>query len=274
MARFQHTVTLAPVPRRWFESCVVTLHDLAESIEADGARLRLPDGRRLPELLLTEGSHLRPGARYHPENDDGSGPDIDQTLTILAWDRKRETALELVTLDDELDGPGHMACTLRLTSAERPSDAKLSVKLETGGGRWTKYAEGSGRLHLDLGKWWASAAGSGRRTTAPVTAKLDHALARATVAAVPRPAGDGCWRVTVTMRVTGRSFVRLLLPLAMTVMGRRARGAFAKALDDAAKQWNDQVPELVRKDMEQLPLELVESLFGIDEEGTSPSLGT
>jgi hypothetical protein len=272
MARFQHTVTLAPVPRRWFESCVVTLHDLAESLEADGARLRLPDGRRLPEPLLTEGSHLRPGARYHPEDDDGSGPDIDQTLTILAWDRNRETALELVTLDDGPDSPGHMACTLRLTNAERPREAELSMKLCAGGGKGTKYADGSARLHLDFGKWWATAAGRGRRTTAPVTGKLDHALARATVAAVPRPADDGCWRVTVTMRVTGRSFFRLLLPLAMTVMGRRAREAFSKALDDAAKQWNDQVPELVRKDKEQLSLELVESLFGTDEERTGPSL--
>ncbi|WP_234441574.1 hypothetical protein [Streptomyces sp. WM6386] len=138
MARFQHTVTLAPVPRRWFDSCVITLHDLAESIEAEGARLRLPDGRRMPELLLAQGAHLRPGARYHPENDDGSGPDVDQTLTILAWDRKRETALELVTLDDDPGGPGHMACTLRLTSAERPREARLSVKVQAGGGAWTK----------------------------------------------------------------------------------------------------------------------------------------
>ncbi|MDG9723155.1 hypothetical protein [Streptomyces sp. DH41] len=66
MARFQHTVTLVPVPRRWFESCVTTLHDLAESLDADGARLGLPDGRPLPGLVLAEGSHLRPGARYRP----------------------------------------------------------------------------------------------------------------------------------------------------------------------------------------------------------------
>lgn len=272
MARIQHTVTLTPVPRRWFESCVVTLHDFAESLEAEGARLRLPDGRRLPELLLAGGTHLRPGARYHPENDDGSGPDIDRTLTILAWDRKRETALELVTLDDDPGGPAHLACTLRLTSAERPREARLSVKVQAGGGSWTKYAGGSGRLHLDLGRWWPSAGGRGRATAIPLTGRLDHALARATVTAVPRPAGDGRWRVTIKVRVRGRSFVRPLLPLAMTVMGRRARGAFSKALDDAAKQWNDQVPELVRKDMDQLLLELVESLFTTDEERTSPSL--
>ncbi|WP_405954893.1 hypothetical protein [Streptomyces phaeochromogenes] len=273
MARFQHTVTLAPVPRRWFESCVVALHDLAEGIEAEGARLRLPDGRRLPELLLAQGAHLRPGARYHPENDDGSGPDIDQTLTILAWDRKRETALELVTLDDDPGGPGHMACTLRLTSAERPREARFAVKVQAGGGSWTKYAGGSGRLHLDLGKWWSQAAGRGRQRATPLTGRLDHALARATVTAVARPAGDGRWRVTVTVRVRGRSFARPLFPLAMTFMGRRARGTFSTALDDAAKQWNDQVPELLRKDMEQLPQELVESLFATDEQQTSPSLG-
>ncbi|XKK61710.1 hypothetical protein HFP71_01930 [Streptomyces sp. ARC32] len=55
MARFQHTVILAPVPRRWFESCVATLHDLAEDTDAEGACLRLPDGRPLPGLVLARG---------------------------------------------------------------------------------------------------------------------------------------------------------------------------------------------------------------------------
>ncbi|NGO43490.1 hypothetical protein [Streptomyces ureilyticus] len=265
MARFQHTVTLTPVPRRWFESCVVMLHDLAESLEEDGARLRLPDGRHLPELFLDKGRHLQRGARYHPESDE-EGPDLDAALTVLAWDRRRETALEMVALDDNPHKPTHMVCTLRLTSVERPREAELSGKAQASGGRWTRYTSGSGRLHLDLGAWWPSAAGRGRRTGPPVTGTLDHPLTRATATVVPRPAQDGRWRVTVKVRVTGRSFARLLLPVAMAVFRRRARAAFAEALDEAAEEWNRQVPELVSKDPEQLRLELVESLFKTDEE--------
>jgi hypothetical protein len=264
MARFQYTVTLAPVPRRWFESCVVALHDLAESLEAEGERLALPDGRHVPDVFLAEGGHLRQGARYHPEKDDGGGPDSDRTLTVLAWDRRRETAVEVVTLDDDPDGLGHMACAFRLTSAERPREVRVSAKLRAGGGKGTKYAEGGARVHVDLDKWWRTAAGEGRPASTPVTGRLDHALARARATAVARPAGDGRWRVTVRVRVKGRSFMRPLLPIAMVAFGRRARAAFAEALDRAARQWNDRVPELVRTDPRELPREIIASLFADD----------
>lgn len=203
MTRFQHTVTVAAVPRRWFESSVLMLHDLADSVEAEGTRLRLPDGRRLPEVLLVEGGHLHPDARYHPQNGDSSGPDLDATVTILAWNRKRRTAVELVVLDDDPDGPGHMACTLWLASGERPREASLSVKLRAGDGTWTRYAAGGGRLHLDLGKWWSSTADRGRLAATPLTGRLDHTFARSSLTVVPRPVDDGRWRVTVTVRVKG-----------------------------------------------------------------------
>ncbi|MEV7892158.1 hypothetical protein ACWD3I_48750 [Streptomyces sp. NPDC002817] len=249
------------------------LHDLAESLEAEGTRLRLPDGRRLPELLLAEGGHLLPGARYHRRTDDDSGPDLDATVAILAWDRKRRTAVELVVLDGDPDSPGSMTCALWLASGERPRAASLSVKWRAGGGRWTSYAVGDGRLHLDLGEWWSSAAGGGRLAAAPLTGRLDHGLARASLTVVPRPADDGRWRVTVTARVKGRSFTRPLVPLAMTVVGRRAHGIFAKALDDAARQWNNRVPEMVRQDTQQLHLKITESLGGAEAERAAQAAG-
>ncbi|MFB6550546.1 hypothetical protein [Streptomyces sp. NPDC056405] len=262
MARLQHTVTLAPVPRRWFESCVTTLHDLAEGLDVEGARLRLPDGRPLPGLVLSEGSHLRPGARYRPVNEKDGQPDADQAVTVLAWDRHRETALEVGTLDDD---PAHRAestCVLRLVNAARPREARLSATLRTSGEKRSKYLGGTVRLHLDLGAWWPSAAGRGRRPlAAPLTGTLTHALARATVTVVPRPAPDGRWRVTVKVRVRGRSFARPLLPVAMAVTGRRAHRAFAEALDDAAREWNGRLPALVRKEGEELRAELTGALL-------------
>ncbi|MFH9730115.1 hypothetical protein [Streptomyces sp. NPDC017260] len=262
MARFQHTVTLAPVPRRWFESCVSTLHDLAESLDADGTRLRLPDGRLLPGLVLSEGSHLRPGTRYRPVREQDGQPDADQTVTVLAWDRHRETALEVVSLDGDPAHRAQSACVLRLVSAARPREARLSATLRASGDKRAKYLGGTVRLRLDLGRWWPSAAGSGRRSVpAPLSGDLAHALARATVTVVPRPAPDGHWRVTVKARVRGRSFARPLLPVVTAVMGRRARRAFAEALDGAARQWNARLPELVLKQGEELRAELAEALL-------------
>ncbi|WP_415942914.1 hypothetical protein [Streptomyces sp. 067-1] len=262
MARFQHTVILAPVPRRWFESCVATLHDLAEDTDAEGVCLRLPDGRPLPGLVLAQGRHLTPGARYRPVNEKDGEPDADQCVTVLAWDRRRETALEVVTVDDDPDRPARLDCALGLTSAERPREVRLSATLRPSGGKGATYLGGTARAHLDLGGWW-QATGDGRRPSrAPLSGTLTHALARVTVTVVPRPAPDGRWRVTVRARVTGRSVARPLLPLAAAVLGARARRACAEALDRAAATWNAQVPELVRKDGERLRAELADALLG------------
>ncbi|WP_405638830.1 NAD-binding protein [Streptomyces sp. NBC_00019] len=60
---------------------------------------------------------------------------------------------------------------------------------------------------------------------------------------------------------------------AMTVVGRRARGIFAKALDDAAREWNNRVPELVRQDTEQLRLKITESLGAAEAERAAQEAG-
>ncbi|AQS65919.1 hypothetical protein [Streptomyces pactum] len=262
MARFQHTVTLAPVPRQWFESCVTTLHDVAEDLDSDGGCLRLPDGRPLPGLVLSEGSHLRPGARYRPVNGKDGQPDADRAATVLAWDRRRETALEVVTVDEDPAHPARLTCVLRLLSAARPREAWLTATLGTTGGKRAEYLGGTVRLHLDLGRWWPSAAGRNRRPlAAPLGGTLTHALARATVTVVPRPAPDGRWRVTVKARVRGRSLVRPLLPVVMAFMGRRAHRSIAEALDGAAREWNARLPALVHKEGEELRAELTGGLL-------------
>ncbi|MFE0908471.1 hypothetical protein ACFW3Y_35270 [Streptomyces rochei] len=61
MARFQHTVTLAPVPRRLLESCAGTPHDLAEDTRAQDT-----------------------GAEHAVDGRSRTGP----TFTVLARDRR------------------------------------------------------------------------------------------------------------------------------------------------------------------------------------------
>ncbi|MEU4979944.1 hypothetical protein [Streptomyces sp. NPDC021969] len=268
MARFQHTVTLAPVPRRWFESCVAALDDLAAGTDVEGGRLTLPDGRPLPGLVLTEGRHLGPGARYRPVNEEDGEPDADQCLTVLARDRRGETVLEVVSLDTLDDDPAHRArlvCALGLTSVERPGKAWLSATLRSDGGKRAKYLGGAGRLRLDLGRWWQATSHGRHPSRAPLGGTLTHALVRVSVTVVPRPAPDGRWRVTVRARVRGRSFARPLLPLATALLGRRARRAGAEALERAAVAWNAKVPALVRMDGERLSAELADALLGAPE---------
>ncbi|MER7962469.1 hypothetical protein [Streptomyces ardesiacus] len=261
MARFEHTVTLAPVPRRWLESCVAMLHDLAQDTEAEAGRLLLPDGRPLPGLVLEQGRHLRPGARYRSVPAEDGEPEADQCVTVLAWDRRRKTALEIVTVEDDRGHPVRIDCALGLTSAERPREASLSATLSTSGRKRAKYLGGTGRVDLDLAGWW-QASGTGRRPSrAPLRGTLTHALARVTVTVVPRPAPDGRWRVTVKARVRGRSFARPLLPLAAAVLGRHARREAAAALDRAAAAWNTHVPALVRKDAGRLRAEVADALL-------------
>ncbi|WP_234332134.1 hypothetical protein [Streptomyces sp. NRRL F-5650] len=261
MARFEHTVTLAPVPRRWLESCVAALHDLAEDTDTEGGRLLLPDGRPLPGLVLERGRHLRPGARYRSVPVEDGEPEADQCVTVLAWDRRRRTELEIVTVEDDRGHPARIDCVLGLTSAERPREAWLSATLSTGGRKRAAHLGGTGRVDLDLAGWW-QATGAGRSPSRPpLRGTLTHALVRVTVTVVPRPAPDGRWRVTVKARVRGRSFARPLLPLAAAVWGRQARRKGAEALDRAAAAWNVHVPALVGKDADRLRADVAAALL-------------
>lgn len=258
MARFQHTVTLLPVPRRWFESFVVVIHELAESLDDDGQRLRLPDGRYLPGLRLVGGKHLKPGARYDLEDGNADETHGRATFTILAWDRHRRTSVDItVRGNDPAGSEPPLSCRLDLKTAERPQQVKLSVRLKAGAGAWSKYAEGHAELHLDLGRLWSSVTGTAPFKGPALSGTVKQTLVRARVTTITRSTHDRFWRVTVRARVKGRSIGRLLLPVVMTVAGRRARTSFVRALDDAARKWNGRIPELVRSD----PSRLVDRVF-------------
>ncbi|WP_199825442.1 hypothetical protein VM636_00580 [Streptomyces sp. SCSIO 75703] len=260
MARLQHTVTLASLPRPWFASLVAAFHDVAETLDADGGRLRLPDGRPA-DLLLTEGRHLIPGARYRAPGEEGARPDGgDPVVTLTAWDRRRATAVEAVAVEEEGGRRTVIAVAAGLRAADRPRELWCSGTLRSSG-RGARYLGGGGEARVDLDRWWSAAAGRGLLPGGPpLRGTLTHALARATVTAVPRPAADGDWNVTVRVRFRGRSFARPLLPLGMLFLGRRLRTAFAARLDDAAREWNAQVPALVRRDAARLRADIADGL--------------
>lgn len=265
MARFRHRVTVIPIPRRWFESSVRTLHALAESLRAgpDGA-LRLPDGRAVPELRLARGEHLRPGARYEAreeareqaQEEDGS----PLALLVEEWRSDLATAVRL-----DLRSPDGAAATAtaRLASARSPGTVEADGRL-TAPGRESSLRRGSGELRADLAAWWRAAdrrRGTGRGGPAPLTGTLDHRLARARFQITPRRAPSGRWELTCTVTVRGRSWARPLVALGLLVARVRVRRELASALERAAADWNSAVPGLLRKDAAQLRAELTELLL-------------
>ncbi|MGY5627876.1 hypothetical protein ACW7N6_02320 [Streptomyces sp. UC1A3] len=247
MARFQHTVTLAPVPRRLLESCVGTLHDLAEDTRAQDTAAE------------------DAGAEDAADGRSRTGP----TFTVLAWDRRRETAVEVVTEDHGPDHRVRLVCALGVRSAARPREAWLTATLRTGGGKGRNHLEGTARLRLDLGGWWQATGGRRRTAASPLSGTLTHALARATVTAAPQPAPDGRWRETVRARVRGRSFARPLLAVAALLLRARARRTFAEALDDAAERWNAHVPAWVDAGESGLRATLTDAVRGAHGAGSS-----
>ncbi|MBQ0826374.1 hypothetical protein [Streptomyces tagetis] len=271
MARLQHTVTLTPLPRPWFVSLVAAFHDVAESLEADGERMRLPDGRPA-DLLLTEGRHLRPGARYRTPGEDGVRPaDGDPVVTLTAWDRRRETAVEAVVVEEDGGRRTVFAGEAGLRAADRPRDAWLSGSLRSSG-KGARYLGGGAEARVDLDRWWSAAAGRGPLLGGPpLRGTLTHALAHATVTVVPRPADDGDWSVTVRVRLRGRSFARPLLPLVLLFLGRRLRTDFAARLDDAAREWNARLPALLRQDAGRLRADIADGLVTEPAESTEPA---
>ncbi|MFD1831274.1 hypothetical protein ACFSJS_16635 [Streptomyces desertarenae] len=72
MPSLRHTVTLEPVPRRWVEDVVVSLHRLLEELHPENGVLHF-EGDPVPGIRHTAGRHLAPGARYEVVGSEGGG---------------------------------------------------------------------------------------------------------------------------------------------------------------------------------------------------------
>ncbi|MEU0526528.1 hypothetical protein [Streptomyces niveus] len=251
MVHLQYTVTVESVPRRWFEQAVVTLYDLvAETRTADG-RLFLADGREVPDIRLVRGDHLRAGAVY--EVDD------DARVRVEEWDRRSAVRVAQHVSDGsvtaEIEGV--------LKGVERPREAGLRGSLSSSGtsgtSRWASLTRATGTAHIRLDDWWDAAndqpePGSGKEPAirqsaapsppAPLEARIDHRLGRATVRATPGQLPDGRWAIRVSLTARGRSLPRPLTAVALRLA--------ARTLDTMAAHWNDVVPDLVSQDMPHL----------------------
>ncbi|MEV5460212.1 hypothetical protein ACFU0X_34405 [Streptomyces cellulosae] len=236
MVRISHTVALAPVPRPWLVDALGTLTDLAESTTAEDGRVLLPDGRQVPDVRPAGGRHLRPGAAY--ESTEKAADTV--RITVEEWRRTRAVRLAFTGSGPDGDLTGRAA----LFAPDRPDRVELSGRavlrsVPSPLSRFDADAE------LSCADWWKAADRGGSVRRPPLRARLTCGVARAEVAAVPRPGRDhGGWDVTVTVRLRGRGPLRPLVSLALHLTRRPLAREVAKALDDTARDWNAQVPQL------------------------------
>ncbi|MFF5339612.1 hypothetical protein ACFY4H_02710 [Streptomyces althioticus] len=271
MVRIARTVALAPVPRPWLVDALGALTDLAESTTAEDGRVLLPDGWQVPELRLTEGRHLRPGALYESTEGAGAGkggadalegeaatsPGSDTVrITVEEW--RRTHALRVAFSGSGSDGD--LTGRAALFGPDRPDRVELSGRAALRGVR-SPLSRFDADAQLRCGDWWQAADGDAGVRRPPLRARLTCGVARAGLTAVPRPGADhGDWDVTVTVRVRGRGPLRPLVSLGLALARRPLARAVAEAVDDAARDWNAQVPQLTALGPEELRRELLTKL--------------
>ncbi|WP_344050475.1 hypothetical protein [Streptomyces thermoalcalitolerans] len=286
MVAVRHTVVVASLPYRWLVDALGVVRALVEESRAEGQRVVLPDGRAVPDIRLTRGRHLRPGAVYLVSDGNGDGDDGDEgdkggkgdkrerkgtgtgetaRITIKEWDRRRAVRLELAVAEDS----GTVELDAVLKSPDRPhlfeADGRARVE-----GVPLVPSRLRGRARIRLDDWW-TAADTGRGThTAPASARLDHRWLRADMRATPRPGrDDGTWEVSVTVSLRGCSLLRPVAAVILAVTGRRMRRSIARTLDDMAGRWNEAVPRLAAMDAGQLREALLAEARHLGESGST-----
>jgi hypothetical protein len=221
MARFRHTILLEPIPRAWFEQAVGLCFDT------------------LVDYFTELGDPPGPDTQYELDNE-------ATTVYLESWQRDGVTEGRSYT---KADGTVTIT-TFRLDSPANPRTAVLdgdSRDLGRGTG-WLSAMAGS--LRLDLPTWWA---GTERKGAAPaVTANAKHAMAHVAGTITPAPGAGGRWQVTVEVTLRGRGLLRpLVAPVVLFTRAKIAR-AFRTAVDEFAHRWNDEVPQLLTRQPDEL----------------------
>ncbi|PRY01683.1 hypothetical protein [Allonocardiopsis opalescens] len=249
MAVLRYRAELAELPRAWFERAVAVVFETVEDLRFRDGALLAPDGSD-SGVRLVAGRHIAPGARYllPPEQAPEGAVPASAEVEVVAWDRGRESTVRL----RQSSATDELAATLALRSVARPSSLRLQGRFGATGaaGPAGRLSNVAFRADADLDGWWAQAAGRAlglpRGPSAPVTASAVHRLGRADAAVSVAPGAAGTWRVEITVRLRGRSWVRPLAWALLPFFRRRIDGWIRGALVEAGRGWNRAVPELVR----------------------------
>lgn len=221
VTHLHHEVTLTAPSREWADAVLDAVVAEIEAARFDHERRLAEPDLAAADLRLTEGTHLMPGARYRV-GADGS------EITVDEW------------------RPGErIACAV---ADERPDvSASTTVEVLPGARSRTATAAGIVQLtgpfpklrclrwdgHVDLDRWWAG--------EPAVQACLEHRWAKATLTAQARQLRGDRWTVHCDARGRGRSWGRLVVAVALVIWHNALVREFRKALDEAARGWDETV---------------------------------
>jgi hypothetical protein len=206
------------------------------------------------EVRLEAGDHLAPGARYRVAGRAGAvgaAADAAAEVVVGAWDPGGRTAVTVsqgpAVAEVGLDG-------LRV--------ATVAGHFQ-GSGPFPRLRRARWHAWIDLDRWWAGL------PAAEVTA--EHAWATATLRLTAFGAGDGGrWLVRGEARARGRSWGRLVVAVALLVSRRALAGAFGRAMDDAARSWDEALDRWAGADPAQVARALLASAGGRIGDGGRP----
>jgi hypothetical protein len=255
VTRLRHQVSATAPPRPWADA---VLGEVAAAV----ARFRFAGGVLVDpalagvEVRLEAGDHLAPGAHYRvvaeAAGDADAAADAAAEVVVAAWDPAGRSE---VTVSQ---GPG---------VAEFRVDG-LRVATVVGGfqgpGRFPRLRRARWHARVDLDRWWAGL------PAAEVTA--EHAWATATLRLTAFGAGDGGgrWLVRGQARARGRSWGRLVVAVALLVGRRALAEAFGRAMDDAARSWDEALDRWAGADPAEVARALLASAGGRIGDGDAP----
>ncbi|TDC66098.1 hypothetical protein E1200_17245 [Actinomadura sp. GC306] len=237
MARFQDTLTLIPVPRSLVDEVVRALLDVLEKASLGSDDLDA-GGDGSGNLRLVEGEHLTAGARYQVQKSDDDEPYAE--LKVVSWNRTGESEVEIrADIEDQvvnarakLRTAGQRLHTLRVEGDYKgPRPVRMLMRAS-----W----EAEGRFE----DWWATL---GPRTTPPISLRIKHPFALASIAIERGKDADDRWSVNSTVRLRGRWIARPLAAVGLLVMRSRIRRALSKRCERTEAAWNGAVPGMVER---------------------------
>ena len=252
MPRLQDTITLVPIPRDLVDDVVNALLDAFEALPfTDGAL----DADRdfVGDVRLVEGEHLTAGARYSfvPPDLAAKAP-VDKAaadkaptyeLKVASWDRTGEMCVDIRTNVD-----GHIVDT-RVNL--RMDGRRLRILHVTGNyqgpGPFRFLRRAKWEVEARLDEWWASLPSQ----TAPVSARLMHPLAQASLATQRGRNKDELWTVRNTFLLRGRGIARPFAALGLPFVRKRLHNFVRQVLNTVQTTWNNAVPAMVERGMQE-----------------------
>jgi hypothetical protein len=221
VTHLHHDVTMAAPSREWADQVLDAVVAEIEAARFDDAHHLAEPDLAAADIRLTDGTHLMPGARYRV-GADGAEITVDECRPL--------ERIAFTVADERPDAVVSAAVEVLPGSRSRTATASGLVQL-TGPFAKLRCLRWDG--HVDLDRWWAG--------EPAVKACLEHRWARATLTAQAARSPGNRWTVHCDARGRGRSWGRLMVAVALLIWHGALVREFRKALDDAARGWDDTI---------------------------------